>query len=59
MQSYELEVLEQGNAVLTSLNAAVMAQLAQMNVTMNAMLPQLKTLTSAPAKKLSKRKYYC
>ena len=36
-QGYNLEGLAQANAVLTSSNSAVMAQLAQMTVTMNAM----------------------
>ena len=36
-QSYELEWMEQANAVLTSSNSAVMAQLAQMTVTINFM----------------------
>ena len=34
-QSHELEGLAQDNAPLTSLNTAVMVQLAQMNVAMN------------------------
>ena len=46
-QSYKLEVLAQANAVLTSSNSAVMTQLAQMNVTMNAIHAQLKTLASS------------
>ena len=37
MQSYDLEGLAQANAVLTSSNSVVMAQLAQMNVTMKTM----------------------
>ena len=36
-QDYDLEGLEQSNAILTSSNSAVMAQLAHMTVTMNAM----------------------
>ena len=43
-QGYKLEVLAQANEVLTSSNYAVMAQLAQMTVTMNAMQAQLKTI---------------
>ena len=50
-QGYELEVTAQANEVITSSNAAVMAQLAHMNVTMNAMQAQLKTLTSAKTTK--------
>ena len=34
-QSYELELLEQANTILTRSNTAAMAQLAQMTVTMN------------------------
>ena len=44
-KSYELEGLAQGNTFLTSSNSAVMAQLAQMNMTMNYMQAQLKTLS--------------
>ena len=59
-QSYELEVLAQANAVLTSLNSEVMEQLAQMNVTINAMQAQLKTLSSAQTNQARpKRKHYC
>ena len=36
-QNNELEGLAQSNAVLTSSNSAVMAQLAHMTVTINAM----------------------
>ena len=36
-QVYDLELLTQANAVLTRSNSAVMAQLAHMTVTMNAM----------------------
>ena len=43
-QSYELEGLAQSNTFLTSSNSAVMAQLAQMSVTMNSMQAQMKTL---------------
>ena len=46
-QGYDLEVLAQSNAVLTRLNYVVMAQLAHMTVTINAMHTQLKTLASA------------
>ena len=60
MYSYELEGLAQANSVLTSSNSAVMAQLAQMNVTMNDMQAQLKILSLAPNNQTrSKRKYYC
>ena len=38
--------LAQASAVLTSSNSVVMAQLAQMTVTMNSMQAQLKTLAS-------------
>ena len=55
-QIYELEVLAQANAVLTSSNAAIMAQLAHMTVTVNYMQAQLKTPTASPTR--SKRKYY-
>ena len=59
-QGYDLEGLAQANVVLTSSNSAVMAQLAQMTVTMNAMQAQLKTLSSDPINQTrSKRKYYC
>ena len=58
-QSYETEGRAQANAFLTILNTAVMAQLSQMNVTMNAMQAQLKMLASTPTnQKRSKRKYY-
>ena len=46
-QGYDLEGLTQANAVLTSLNSVVMAQLAQITVTMNTMQVKLKTLASA------------
>ena len=36
MQIYDLEGLAQANTVLTSSNLVLMAQLAQMNMTMNA-----------------------
>ena len=39
--------MAQANAVLTSSNYAVMAHLEQMNVTMNSMQAQLKTLASS------------
>ena len=59
-QSYKPEGLTQANAVLTSSNPAVMAQLEQMNLTMNAMQTQLKTLSSDPTNKTrTKRQYYC
>ena len=60
MQIHDLEVLVKFNAVLTRSNMAVMAQLVQMTVTMNAMQAQLKTLAAAPMKQTRlKRKYYC
>ena len=46
-QVYEMEGLAQANAVLTRSNSAVMAQLTQVTVTMNAIQVQLKTLASA------------
>ena len=49
-QSYELEGMEQANAVITRSNTAVMAQLAQMTVTINSMQAQLKTLAADPTK---------
>ena len=48
MHSYDLEVLAKDNVVLTILNLVVMAQLEHMNLTMNAMQAQLKTLVAAP-----------
>ena len=42
MQSYELEILAQSNAFLTSSNSEVMAQLEHMTVTRNKMQAQLK-----------------
>ena len=59
-QGYKLEGLEQANEVLTSLNSKVMAQLAQMTVTMNAMQAQLKTIASAQTNQVKpKRELYC
>ena len=52
-QGYDLEGLAQSNAVLTSSNSALMAQLAQMTVTMNVMQAQLKTLASAQTNQAS------
>ena len=58
-QSHELEGLAQTNHILTSSNSVVMAQLAQITVTINAMQAQLKTLLLAPTKPTrNKRKYY-
>ena len=55
-----MEGLAQANEVLTCSNTEVMAQLAQTNVTMNAMQAQLKTLsTTSKNPTISKRKYYC
>ena len=51
-----MEGLEQSNAGLTSSNSAVMAQLVQMNATMNAMKAQSKTSTN-PTR--TRRKNYC
>ena len=54
-----MEGLAQANVVFNSSNSAVMAQLVQMNVTMNAMQEQLKTLVSAQTNQArSKRKFY-
>ena len=47
VQSYDLEGLAQDNAVVTRSNSAVLAQLAQITVTMNAIQAQLKKLASA------------
>ena len=59
-QGFELEGMGQANAVLTRSKYAVMAQLAQMTVTMNAIQAQLKTLASAqnnqPRQKIN---FYC
>ena len=58
MQSHDLEVLSQANAVLTRSNTVVTAQLAHMTVIMNAMQSQLKTLAAAPNNQTRpKRKY--
>ena len=55
-----MEGMAQANAVLTSSNSAVMAQLAHMNVTMNSMQAQLKTIASAKTNQLrSKINFYC
>ena len=61
MQSNKLEVLAQANAVLKSSNSVVMAQLAQMNVTMNDMQAQIKTFSSATTKptRTKRKHYYC
>ena len=58
---YNLEGMAQVNAVLTSLNSAVMAQFAHMTVTMNAMQAQLKTLSSAKTNQARPKRefYYC
>ena len=59
-QSDKMEVLVQVNEVLTISNSVSMAQLAQINVTMNAMKAQLKTLAlmkTNPTR--TKRKFYC
>ena len=59
-QSYDLEILAQSNAVLTRSNSAVIAQLAQMTVTMNSVQAQLKTLASAQTNQTrANRKYHC
>ena len=46
-QIYELEGLVKSNAVITSLNSAVITQLVQMTVIMNNIQAQLNTLASA------------
>ena len=48
--SNNLEGLSQANTRLTISNSAVMAQLAQMTVTMNIMQAKIKILLSAPTK---------
>ena len=59
-QGYNMEELAQSNLVLTSSNSAIMAQLAQMTVTMNAIKAQLKTLASAKTnQERLKIKFYC
>ena len=59
-QCYDLEGMAQANAVLTRSNSAVMAQLAQMTVTINSIQLQLKTLASAQTNQArTKRKHYC
>ena len=56
MNSHELEGLAHANAVLISSNTEVMAQLAKIIMTINAMQAQLKTIVAAPTnKKMSKR----
>ena len=51
--------LTQANSVLISYNSAVMAQLAQTNVTMNATQAQLNTLSSDQTNQTrKKRKQY-
>ena len=60
IQIHKLEGLAQANEFLTRSKTAVMAQLAHINVTMNAMQAQLKTLATVPTNQTrSKRKYYC
>ena len=59
IQVYKLEGLAQANVFLTSSNSEAMAQLSQMNVTMNAIQVQLKTLASAQTNQASpKKKHY-
>ena len=59
-QRYELEGLAQSNAILASSNSALIAQLKQMTVTMNAMQTKLKTLTSSQTKQTRlKINHYC
>ena len=55
-----MKVLSQANSFLTSSKYADMAQLLQMNETMNTMQSQIKTLSSTSTNStISKRKYYC
>ena len=57
-QGYDMEGLAQVNTVLTSSHSVVLAQLAQITVTMNAMQAQLKTLASTQTNQASpKRKF--
>ena len=59
-QSYKLEELAQYNSFLTRLTSTVMAQLAQMNVTMNTIQAQLNTLASAQTNQAKQKiKHYC
>ena len=59
-QMYDIEVLAQANSVLTSSNSAVMAQLAQMTETMNAIQAQLNTLSATSTySTIPKIKYHC
>ena len=51
-----MEGLEQGSAVLTRSNSAVMAQLAQMNVNIKAMPGPLKALASVQTDKARPKK---
>ena len=51
-----MEGLEQASAVLTRSNSAVMAQLAQTNVTINAMQAQITTLASVQTDKARPKK---
>ena len=55
---YELEVLAQANAVLTSSNSELMVQLAQITVTMNAMQAQLNNFSSATTNPTRIKKKY-
>ena len=58
--NYELKGPAQANGVLTRYKSAVMAQLAQINVTMNSMHAQLNKLSSAPTNQTRyNRNYYC
>ena len=60
IQGYEIAGMTQDNAVLISSNYVVIAQLAQMNVTMNTMQAQLNTLSSAQTNQTRpNRKHYC
>ena len=56
MQSHELEGLEKSNAVLTSSNTVVIAQLAQMTLTMKSMQAQLKMLAAGPTNQTRSKK---
>ena len=58
-QSYDMEGLVQANTVLARSKSEVLAQLAQITVTMNNIQAKLKTLTSAQTNQARpKRKHY-
>ena len=58
-QRYDLEGMAQANTVLTSSNSALMAQLVQITLTINAIHAQLKKITSEKTNQASTRiKHY-